>query len=207
MNRLRQLISAILAGMGIGMGGIIFLTQSNPVVGSFLFSVGLFTVLVFQLQLYTGKIGYLVFEKPSYFIELGITWVGNFMGAFLAAWMITQTRVYGLIIQKAESIVAIKLNDTLSSIFILSIFCGLLMYIAVGTYKSNAPDSLKFPAVFLPVMVFILSSFEHVIANMFYFSLVGVWNGKIMTYLLVMTLGNSIGGLLIPTYLKLFKVG
>lgn len=35
MERVRQFFSAILAGMLIGMGGTVFLSQSNPVVGSF----------------------------------------------------------------------------------------------------------------------------------------------------------------------------
>ena len=48
------------------------------------------------------------------------------------------------------------------------------------------------------VSVFILCGFEHCIANMFYFSLAGVWSAKTFGYLLVMTLGNSLGGMLIP---------
>ena len=51
MERVRQFFSAILAGMLIGMGGTVFLSQSNPVVGSFLFAIGLFTIVVFQLHL------------------------------------------------------------------------------------------------------------------------------------------------------------
>ena len=47
MERVRQFFSAILAGMLIGMGGTVFLSQSNPVVGSFLFAIGLFTIVVF----------------------------------------------------------------------------------------------------------------------------------------------------------------
>ena len=54
MERVRQFFSAILAGMLIGMGGTVFLSQSNPVVGSFLFAIGLFTIVVFQLHLFTG---------------------------------------------------------------------------------------------------------------------------------------------------------
>ena len=70
MERVRQFFSAILAGMLIGMGGTVFLSQSNPVVGSFLFAIGLFTIVVFQLHLFTGKVGYTPFNKPVYLIEL-----------------------------------------------------------------------------------------------------------------------------------------
>ena len=77
MERTRQFVSAIIAGMLIGMGGTVYLSQSNAVIGSFLFSIGLYTILVFQLHLYTGKIGYTPFQKPVYIIELLITWFGT----------------------------------------------------------------------------------------------------------------------------------
>ena len=57
--------------------------------------------------------------------------------------------------------------------------------------------------VIFPVMVFILCKFEHCIANMFYFFLSGSFTVKTLGYLLIMTLGNSVGGLLIPAFTKL----
>ena len=74
MEKGRQFVSAVLAGMMIGMGGTVYLSQTNSVVGSFLFAVGLFTVVVFQLHLFTGKIGYLPFQNLTYLTELLITW-------------------------------------------------------------------------------------------------------------------------------------
>ena len=43
MERVRQLVSAIIAGGLIGMGGTVYLSQQNPVVGSCLFAIGLFS--------------------------------------------------------------------------------------------------------------------------------------------------------------------
>ena len=43
MERVRQLVSAVIAGGLIGMGGTVYLSQQNPVVGSCLFAIGLFT--------------------------------------------------------------------------------------------------------------------------------------------------------------------
>ncbi len=51
---------------------------------------------------------------------------------------------------------------------------------------------------FLGVMVFILCGFEHCVANMYYFSVAGMWSGKTLLYLLVMTLGNAVGGVVFP---------
>lgn len=206
MERTRQLVSAVIAGMLIGIGGTVFLSQVNPVVGSFLFAIGLFTIVAFQLQLFTGKIGYLPFQKPVYFIELIITWVGNLIGTGLTAYMIRSSRVYPSLAEKVAGIVDVKLSDNFVSIFMLAIFCGMLMFIAVDVYRNVQGSTLRFIAVFVPVMVFILSGFEHVIANMFYFSLAGAWNGRCALMMVVMTLGNSVGGMLIPLYLKAFKL-
>ncbi len=206
MEKGRQFISAVLAGMMIGMGGTVYLSQSNPVVGSFLFAVGLFTVVVFQLHLFTGKIGYLPFQNLTYLIELLITWLGNLVGTFITATMVRNSRIYEGMAERVEQIAAVKLNDGFLSIFLLAIFCGMLMFIAVDCFKTQKGSTLQFIGVFVPVMVFILSGFEHVIANMFYFSLSAAWNGHCLASVFVMTLGNSIGGMLIPLYLKYFKL-
>ncbi len=206
MEKGRQFVSAVLAGMMIGMGGTVYLSQSNPVVGSFLFAVGLFTVVVFQLHLFTGKIGYLPFQNLAYLAELLITWLGNLVGTFITATMVRNSRIYEGMAERVEQIAAVKLNDDFLSIFLLAIFCGMLMFIAVDCFKTQKGSTLQFIGVFVPVMVFILSGFEHVIANMFYFSLSASWSGHCFASVLVMTLGNSIGGMLIPLYLKYFKL-
>lgn len=206
MERTRQFVSATLAGMLIGMGGTVFLAVSNPMLGSFLFAVGLFTIVIFGLHLFTGKVGYLPMQKPTYLIELLITWCGNFCGTFLVAKAVQYTRIYKNMIERVQSIAAIKLGDNFVSLFILAIFCGFLMFIAVDTFRNSKGSAVKVIAVFVPVMVFILSGFEHVIANMFYFSLAGTWSPHTFVALLIMTLGNSFGGMLIPIYQKVFRL-
>ena len=85
MERIRQFVSAIISGLMIGVGGTIFLMQENTLAGSFLFSAGLMTILIFGFQLYTGKIGYIPFHKPIYLVEIIITWLGNVTGTYLFA--------------------------------------------------------------------------------------------------------------------------
>lgn len=206
MERVRQFFSAILAGMLIGMGGTVFLSQSNPVVGSFLFAIGLFTIVVFQLHLFTGKVGYAPFQKPVYLIELAITWLGNLVGTGITACMVRNSRIYEGMAERVAGIAEVKLADNFLSLFLLAIFCGMLMFIAVDCFRNVQGSTLRFIGVFIPVMVFILSGFEHVIANMFYFSLAGAWSAHCLAAIILMTLGNAVGGMLIPVYLKIFKI-
>ena len=117
------LIKSILAGIMIGIGGTIYLSLDNKIVGSILFAIGLFIIVVYSFNLYTGKIGYLInnFNK-KYIRELIITLIGNFIGTFFVGFVLRYTRIYNSISDKAKGLVVIKLNHTLISIIILSFF-------------------------------------------------------------------------------------
>ena len=58
MKKLPLLVSAFLAGMSIGFGGLAFLSVDNKVIGAALFTVGLFCVCTFGFHLFTGKVCY-----------------------------------------------------------------------------------------------------------------------------------------------------
>ena len=110
---------------------------------------------------------------------------------------VLNTRIQG-IRENAVGICETKLADGPLSIFLLAIFCGILMYIAVDGFREKENPLI----LFICVSVFILSGFEHCIANMFYFSIAGAWSLKTIVYLIIMTLGNSLGGVLIPSLKK-----
>ena len=182
----------------IAIGGTVFLSIENKVIGASLFSIGLFGVLIYNLNLYTGKIGYLITNfNLKYIKELIITLIGNFIGACSVGFILRYTRIYDKIYEKSLMLANTKLNDNILSIFILSIFCGLLMYYAVNGFKKQT-DFGKYLVVYLGVAVFILCGFEHCIANMYYFSVADIWSLKTLGYTGIMVLGNSVGSFIIP---------
>lgn len=63
---LNTFIYALLAGIMIGIGSIIYLSCDNKYIGAFLFGFGLFTILTFEFNLYTGKVGYATENKSTY---------------------------------------------------------------------------------------------------------------------------------------------
>ncbi|MCM1024194.1 MAG: formate/nitrite transporter family protein [Prevotella sp.] len=199
------LLKAILTGVAIGIGGIVYLSCENKTVGAFLFGTGLFTILTFGFMLFTGKVGYAVENKPPYLIGLAVIWLGNLIGAAAAAGLVLLTRIGTGISEKAAALCEVKLSDSPQSIFVLAFFCGLLMFIAADGYKNIKNPVGQMLAVFLPVMTFILSGFEHCVANMFYFTAAGAWSAKGVLWMLVMTLGNAAGGMLIPLFRKGFS--
>lgn len=193
------LIRGIFAGFLIGIGGTAYLAVSNNVVGSLLFSIGLLMICIYKMNLFTGKIGYIVIEKICYIWELILTLIGNFIGTYVIGFLIRNTRFVAYQ-EKALSLSEVKLNDDLLSIFILAIFCGMLMYIAVNNYKKIDDCLGKYLSIILCVMVFILCGFEHCIANMYYFSVANVWSIDAFLSLLIMILGNSFGAILIALF-------
>ncbi len=82
-----------------------------------------------------------------------------------------------------------KLDNDVFDVFILSAFCGVMMYLAIDNY--NKSKNILF--IIAPVMIFILSGFEHSVANMFYFHFAGAYSFKAFGYLIVMLAGNGIG--------------
>lgn len=195
-KRFITFIGAILAGIAIGIGGTIYLTVANKVVGAILFSVGLYTICVHKLNLFTGKIGYCLDQPKSYLIDLLIIWFGNFMGTCFTASLIWLTRIGKLIQQNAYNVCQVKLEDNVISLFFLGVFCGILMYSAVEGYRRTHNPLLLFACV----SVFILCGFEHCVADMFYFAAAVCWNFKAIAAIIVITLGNSIGAILMSSY-------
>ena len=195
-------INAVLAGICIAIGGTVFLSLDNKVLGALFFTVGLFTICTFGFNLFTGKVCYSLDNDTAYLGKLGIIWLGNLVGCALTALLISMTRIAG-ISDKAASMCETKLNDSLLSIFFLAIFCNILIFIAVDGFKNNPHELGKYLALFFGVMVFILCGFEHCVANMFYISMAGMWSGRAVIFIIVNTLGNAVGGLLIPACKKI----
>lgn len=198
MKQLRVFISGMMAGLAISLGGTVFLSADNKLIGAIAFTVGLFTVCTRGLALYTGRICYILENDREYALKLPIIWLGNLVGTFLTAQVLLASRIAPTIQEKAAALCEVKLSDNPLSIFILAIFCNILIYLAVDGFKNNPHEIGKYLALFFGVVVFILCGFEHCVANMYYFSLAGAWSARTLRYVIVMTLGNSVGGLLLP---------
>lgn len=184
---------SVLAGIMIGLGCIAYCYTSpiSPILGSFLFSLGLLCVIMQEHNLYTGKIGYASF---NYSFELFLMFVFNILAIVGFCLLFDFTRIAPDISEKASQIVSVKLEDSLLSMFILGIGCGLMVFLAVDNYRSQKNPLL----VIIPIMFFILCSFEHCIADAGYLALAHqeiTWD--IVWLILVVTAGNSLGSIIL----------
>lgn len=190
-NKLKTFIDAILAGICIGIGCNIYLSCDNKYIGAALFSVGLITIMTFGFNLYTGKVGYIIQNGAKYILDVLIILFGNIVGCVL----------FGSLFPSdiASQMCFIKLSTDLTTVICKSIMCGLLMFIAVDSYKINK----NFLLTFLCIPTFILSGYEHSIADIIYLTMGGVFSPLSIKFIAVVIIGNAIGGMIIPLYKKL----
>ena len=203
MKYLKTLLGGILAGISISIGGTVFLSLDDKVLGAVFFTVGLFTVCTFGFDLFTGKVCYVFDRDLPYALGVVIMWLGNFAGAWLTAFAESLTRIGPALQEKAAAMCAVKSGDTFLSLFILGIFCDILIYIGVDGYNKNPHEVGKYLSLLFGVTVFILCGTEHCVADMYYFSIAGMWNPHTLLCLLVISLGNAFGGVLLPLVRRL----
>ena len=198
MKKLSLPVSALLAGMSIGFGGLAFLSVENRVIGAVLFTIGLFCVCTFGFHLFTGKVCYVFQNDRAYALDLPLIWLGNLAGTGVVALLASLTRNAAPLQEKAMTLCQVKLNDSLLSLFFLGLLCNIFIYIAVEGYRNNPHELGKYLSLFFGVMVFILAGTEHCVADMFYFWMAGAWSGRAILCILVISLGNAAGGVLLP---------
>ena len=198
MKTIRIFAGAILAGVAIGLGGAVFLAADNRVIGAALFTIGLFTVCTFGLNLFTGKVCYVFDNDKNYALMLPVIWFGNLAGTGLTAFLFRMTRSAQAFTEKARGLCEIKMSDGFVSLFFLGVLCNIFIYIAVEGFKNNPHELGKYLSLLFGVMVFILCGTEHCVADMFYFWMAGAWNADAVVRILIITLGNCVGGVIFP---------
>ena len=228
MKYLSVLIKGVLAGICISIGGYLCLKANvaalSKVLGAFLFPLGLILICNFGYFLYTGKICYLFENKEQSYKEkifsllLGL--FGNFLGCLVVALLLrfvnrsfiseasTAQAFYSNNAQlfiNLKSMVNTKLNYSWIEMIILGAFCGMLVYIAVEGFKSIEHHVGKYLVLILAIAGFIICGFEHSIADMFYYFLNGTFTLETFVSILLCVIGNSLGGLAIPSLKMLIK--
>ena len=194
-------LKSILAGIVVAISSTLYLIVENHTVGAFLFSLGLLCIYTLDFYLFIGKAGYLLIHRRL--DKLVIVWFGNLLGTMGTAFLLSQTRltVTTPMIEAVTNLSTTKISDTPVSLFILGIFCGLVIFIAAECYqrtRGTANSVGGYLTVVVCVMLFILCGFEQSIADMFYFSLAGAWSMDAVFALIIISLGNALGALLIP---------
>ena len=198
----RDLIDGVLAGCLVSIGGTVLLSCDNRYAGALLFCIALLSICWFGFNLYTGKVGFLALDHGKKALSTAtIGLLGNFLGTLLMGFLIF--RALPALREAALAACEKRLTQLPLQTLLRGCFCGVLMFVAVWSYR----EKKTIVGILFCIPVFVLSGFEHSIADMFYFSLAGtVFQGRSLLFLLLVVLGNSLGGLFIPC-LQLLRGG
>ena len=197
-----KFIKSILGGAAISIGAIVYLATDNVVVGTFLFSLGLFIIYRFGLHLYTGKVCLIPEKPPRFLIEVVLVYTGNLIGTLGMGWLLKLTKLVRLQ-EAAAALTAAKLTDTMLSAFIMAALCGVMLSVAVLGYTTAQDGVGKHLILIMPIMVFLLAGFEHSIANLFFISFSDSWGLKAVLYSAIYAAGNLVGGVILPLAARL----
>ena len=190
---IKTILKSILAGVLIALAGVVYLSCTDKVVGSFLFSFGLCLVIILEANLYTGKVGYV--KSVDDLSEVLFMLILNLVSAYLVGLLSGMGPMH----DSAAAIVTTKLETEWWITLLKSIGCGICIYGAVEGYKKTK----SFIPVILGVMCFILAGFNHVVADAFY---IGAARFGSLQYLLLVAIGNAIGSILIRLLQKGLKI-
>ncbi|MGP1414240.1 MAG: formate/nitrite transporter family protein [Bacillales bacterium] len=216
------LLKAFLAGLAISLGGILFYLSlylfkdnifiNSKILGSILFSIGLIIICKFKLNLFTGKIGYLLTSKKdernnlSKFSYYSLIYIGNFIGVFLIGSIISifinNFEIFKDIKEIIKNVYLSKqfnyqnINDYIIYLY-KGIFCGFLVYIAIYFYNNLNNKLFKVIGIVIPITLFVLAGYHHCIANMFFFFSYFKFSLNNFISLLITIISNSIGSILL----------
>lgn len=189
----KKILSGIAAGLLISIGCAVFLACENRYVGSVMFSVALLSICLFGVALYTGKIGFMLQNHGREdFSVLLLGLLGNTLGVaaggFALSYAIPKLKTAAVTLCEA------KLADQAwGQTLLRGLFCGILMYVAVCVFRRCG----KVIGILFCIPVFILSGFEHSIADIGYFACANIISWDAFLFIWTVILGNSLGSLLI----------
>ena len=190
---LKKLLGGVAAGVVIGLGGSVFLASENKVVGAALFTVALLCICCKGYNLYTGKIGFIPENHDREAVtELFLGLAGNVLGTLVSGLMLRAA--LPALGETATALATGKLSQTFLQTLLRGVFCGILMYLAVSIFKEKQTPL----GVIFCIPVFILSGFEHSVADMFYFAAGSVFTLPAIGFIASVVLGNTLGGVLLP---------
>ena len=185
---MQLIIKSFGASILISLGCYVLLKIGTPI-GPFLFSLGLLSICYLNMNLFTGKCGFFIEDKIPIKKIIQILCV-NIIAGICA----------GVFIRLADpSLIELaqnKVNNWSISIsfFIQSVFCGIIMFIAVAMYRKGSVLG-----ILLGVPLFIFCGMQHSIANSVFYGIAGFGN---WIPIWLCALGNWIGAIIMWLFYK-----
>ena len=201
-NFFKYFIRAIMAGFFIDVAMI----YSN-VVGN-VFSIAVLLISFVGGELFTGNnmvMAFGAYDKQVSWKEAGKVWgvsyLGNFVGCAILALLFVWAGASGTADYFA-GFIGNKLSIPLGQMFFRAVLCNFFVCLGVLCGMKLKSDAGRFLMIVMCISGFVVSGFEHCIANMgifvtAYCLVPGLSLGAMLKSMVVVTLGNMVGGALL----------
>ena len=245
---LRMILLGVFAGMFIACGASAGSVAMHAIpnvglarlVAGCVFPIGLMMIVFVGGELFTGDclmiMGYMhrKFSLWNMLKVLTVVFFSNFIGAAMFAALVNASGQFtytdGLLGAFTIKVAMGKVSMSFGAAFVSGILCNLFVCLAVLMASAAKDVAGKVLAVFFPIMTFVVSGYEHCVANMYYIP-AGIfatskvayvqaamasygysarqlealnWRNMLVSNLLPVTLGNIVGGMIfvgLPLYL------
>lgn len=175
---------SVLAGIFIGIGGLIYIAVSGGVLGAVFFIFSFLCIIYSDSILYTARAGWIGLEGIGW-KELGIILLGNIFGVWLVSLL---ARGSGIGIDSA-ALISGRFGIPFFRVFMRGLGCGLIIDMIFWLWR----DKQTTLPIILGVPLFILASQEHSIADVFYILTAGILSWRTLLVWVLVVLGNFIG--------------
>ena len=183
---LRILLLGIFAGMFIARGASASSVAMHAIdnvglarlTAGAIFPVGLMMIVFVGGELFTGDCLMIMgclhgkYSPLAVARVLVLVFLSNFLGSVLFAFLVSVSTQYnytgGLLGAFTMKVAIGKLNLSFGAAFVSGILCNIFVCIAVLMAAAAKDISGKVWAIFFPIMAFVVSGYEHCVANMYY---------------------------------------
>lgn len=198
-------VLSLAAATAVIAGGPAASPEWAALIKAIIFPIGLILIIMANLSLFTGNIysyGACVANGCSKWQALGllvISWFGNLIGSIWVAYGV-RISIPGFDLHALEQVANVKVLIPYPQLFVLAVFCNMLVCYAVSMARRNT-GVLKLFGIFFPIFLFVFFGFEHSIADMFYMLFTEEFSvHNYLAFLGIVTAGNIIGGVLVTSF-------
>jgi formate/nitrite transporter FocA (FNT family) len=198
-------VLSLAAATAVIAGGPAASPEWAALIKAIIFPIGLILIIMANLSLFTGNIysyGACVANGCNIWQAIGllvISWFGNLIGSIWVAYGV-RISIPGFDLHAIEQVANIKILTPYLQLFVLAVFCNMLVCYAVSMARRNT-GVLKLFGIFFPIFLFVFFGFEHSIADMFYMLFTEDFSAhNYLAFLGIATAGNIIGGVLVTGF-------
>lgn len=177
----------------------------GKLLGAFVFSIAVLLIVMVGGELFTGNnlvMAFGAYDGKVTWGEVGKVWIVSYIGNFVGCLVLSLIFVWAGASGTQDYFAGFinnKLSIPVGQMFFRAVLCNFFVCLGVLCGIKLKEEAAKIAMIIICIAAFVVSGFEHCIANMSIFTVAycvvpGLSMGAILKSMLIVTLGNMVGG-------------